>query len=62
MAIHADTAATVEFTHSSYNVSETEGLLQVCTGINVKVEVNVSVNIQSEDITAQGMYILLAMQ
>jgi hypothetical protein len=61
MAIHADTAVTVEFTHSSYNVSELdrEGLLQVCASINVEVEVNVSVNIQSEDDTAQGMCVLL---
>lgn len=57
MALHSDAAARVEFTHSSYNVSEGEGLLQVCVSINVELEVNVSVNILSEDITAQGVYI-----
>jgi hypothetical protein len=59
MAIHADTAVTVEFTHSSYNVSELERMLQVCASINVEVEVNVSMNIQSQDVTAQGMCALL---
>ena len=49
----------MEFTRSSYNVSETEGMLQICASINVEVELNVSVNIQSEDITAQGMCIIL---
>ena len=56
MALHSDAAARVEFTHSYYNVSEGEGLLQVCASINVKLEVNVLVNILSEDITAQGVY------
>lgn len=58
-AIHADTAVTVEFTNSSYNISELEGPLRVCASINVEVEVNVSMNIQSEDVTAQGMCALL---
>ena len=49
----------MEFTRSSYNVSETEGMLQICASINIEVEVNVSVNIQSEDITAQGMCIII---
>ena len=44
----------VGFTQSSYNTSEDEGLLQVCASISVELEVNVSVNIQSEDIIAQG--------
>ena len=59
LAIPTDTAATVELTCSSYNVSETEGVLQICASINMEVEVNVSVNIQSEDITAQGTCIIL---
>ena len=56
MVIHADTAATVEFAQSSYNVSESEGLFQVCASIDVKLEVNVSVSILSDDVTAQGVY------
>ena len=56
MSMHADTAATVDFSQPSYNTSEGEGLLQVCASISVELEVNVSVNILSEDITAQGVY------
>ena len=49
----------MEFTRSSYNVSETEGMLQICASINVEMELNISVNIQSEGITAQGMCIII---
>ena len=56
MAIHADTAATVEFTQSFYNFSESEDLLQVCASIDVELEVNVLVIILSDDVTAQGVY------
>ena len=55
MAIHADIAATVEFTQSSYNISESEELLQVCASIDVELEVNVLVSVLSDDVTAQGM-------
>ena len=50
----ADLGATVYFSQSSYSISESEGILQICASISVWMDFNVSVGIKSESITANG--------
>ena len=49
-----DLGATVYFSQSSYSITETEGVLQVCASISVWTDFNVSVGVESESITADG--------